>query len=105
MSEHPPVVTSTAIVGAGIAGMSAARMLVEHGHDVTVFEKSRGAGGRAARRRCDGFEFDHGAQYFTARSQVFRDHVHDWRQQGVVEEWIGTVVSLGANCERSTATW
>jgi predicted NAD/FAD-dependent oxidoreductase len=101
VSERSTVVTSTAIVGAGIAGMSAARMLVEHGHDVTVFEKSRGAGGRAARRRRDGFEFDHGAQYFTARSRVFRDHVNAWQQEGVVEEWSGKVVSLGTNEKRS----
>ncbi len=105
VSGHSPVVARTAIVGAGIAGMSAARKLAEERHDVTVFEKSRGAGGRAARRRRDGFEFDHGAQYFTARSRAFRDHVNAWRQEGVVEEWRGRIVSLGAGRERSTSAW
>ncbi len=38
---------STAIVGAGWAGMAAAVRLVEHGHDVTVFEAARTLGGRA----------------------------------------------------------
>ncbi|MCS6939773.1 MAG: FAD-dependent oxidoreductase [Roseiflexaceae bacterium] len=53
-----------AIVGAGMAGLSAARALRQRrpGLSVTIFEKSRGFGGRVATRRRDGFVFDHGAQ-------------------------------------------
>ena len=51
-----------AVVGAGLAGLSAARALADAGHAVVVFEKSRGAGGRTATRRGpDGLRFDHGA--------------------------------------------
>lgn len=50
------------VVGAGIAGLAAARALVERGCAVVVFEKSRGLGGRLATRRTrDGLEYDHGA--------------------------------------------
>ena len=62
---------TVAIVGAGIAGLVAARTLRDHGLDVRIFEKSRGVGGRMATRRTDDGSFDHGAQYFTARDGRF----------------------------------
>lgn len=40
-----------AIIGAGIAGITAARTLAKAGHHVHVFEKSRGAGGRMSTPR------------------------------------------------------
>ncbi len=55
-----------AIIGAGVAGLAAGQTLVRHGHTVTVYEKSRGLGGRVATRRVAGFRFDHGAQYLKA---------------------------------------
>lgn len=60
-----------AIVGAGMAGITAARTLKQAGHAVTVFEKSRGAGGRMATRETTHGTFDHGAQYFTVRDARF----------------------------------
>lgn len=61
-----------AVVGAGMAGIVAARTLAQAGCDVTVFEKSRGAGGRMATRRTDFGGFDHGAQFFTVRDERFQ---------------------------------
>lgn len=60
--------TMVVIVGAGMAGLAAAQVLQQHGVGCTIFEKSRGVGGRAATRRVDGFAFDHGAQYVKAPS-------------------------------------
>jgi len=64
-----------AIIGAGLAGLAAARTLVAHGVAVRLFDKGRGAGGRMATRRAEvdghAFAFDHGAQYLTARGKVF----------------------------------
>ena len=54
---------SVAIIGAGMSGLAAARVLSDAGYAVTIFEKSRGVGGRAATRRRAGFIYDHGAQY------------------------------------------
>lgn len=51
----------TIVIGAGIAGVTCARMLHEHGADVRVFEKSQGVGGRLASRRVDSVRFAHGA--------------------------------------------
>lgn len=50
-----------AVIGAGIAGLVAARDLSDAGHEVVVFEKSRGLGGRMAARRSEGGAVvDHG---------------------------------------------
>lgn len=71
---------TVAVVGAGIAGLTASRALRDHGLSVTVFEKSRGPSGRMSTRRVDGgrVQFDHGAQYFTARDPAFRRQVEGW---------------------------
>ncbi len=61
-----------AVIGAGIAGIACARTLVQAGHRVTVFEKSRGAGGRMATRDTAYGTFDHGTQYFTVRDDRLR---------------------------------
>jgi predicted NAD/FAD-dependent oxidoreductase len=57
-----------AIIGAGVAGLAAARALRQRRPElaITIYERSRGLGGRAATRRRDGFVFDHGAQYVKA---------------------------------------
>ena len=65
------VIRRVAIVGSGLAGLTAAILLQSHGHDVTVFEKSRGPGGRLAAKRVNGSSVDIGAQYFTARNPDF----------------------------------
>jgi renalase len=61
-----------AIIGAGMAGITAARTLTQAGHHVTVIEKSRGVGGRMSHRSTEFGGFDHGAQYFTVRDARFR---------------------------------
>ncbi len=84
-----------AVIGAGISGLTGARTLHDLGLEVTVFEKSRGPGGRTATRRADpGLSFDHGAQYFTARDPQFLRHVEAWIQQGIVAEWNGRIVTI-----------
>ena len=64
-----------AILGAGLAGISAARALIARGHAVTVFDKGRGPGGRLATRRMEAagrkLQFDHGAQYLRAEGAGF----------------------------------
>ncbi len=75
------------IVGAGIAGLRAARTLQEAGKAVVVLEKSRGLGGRAATKRLHGTHADHGAQYFTARNPRLQKQVDSWLETGVLEVW------------------
>lgn len=51
-----------AIVGAGMAGLGAARSLALSGHSVLLIEKSPALGGRVATRRVANCILDHGAQ-------------------------------------------
>ena len=51
------------IVGAGLAGAGIAYGLRDEPLEVTILEKSRGVGGRAATRRNKGCRYDHGANY------------------------------------------
>jgi predicted NAD/FAD-dependent oxidoreductase len=84
-----------AVIGAGISGLSCARVLADHGVGVTVLEKSRGVGGRMATRRSEtGVSFDHGAQYFTVRDERLQRFVNSWQDAGLVQRWAGRVVSL-----------
>ncbi len=89
--SQPPKI---GVVGAGITGLICARILQDHGLDVTIFDKGRAAGGRTSRRRADPFQFDHGAQYFTARDPVFRRYVESWRADGLVDRWQGRIVTI-----------
>lgn len=75
------------IVGAGLSGLMAAQSLTSSGHEVLVFDKGRGVGGRLATRRIGDATLDHGAQFFTVRSEEFASHVKTWLDAGVVHEW------------------
>lgn len=75
------------IVGAGIAGLSAASRFQEAGLKVKLVDKGRGIGGRMATRRFGGGVFDHGAQFFTVRDSRFAERVSAWRKQGLVHVW------------------
>ncbi len=82
--SHSPRI---AVIGAGISGLACATALVEAGLPVQVFEKSRGVSGRMSTRRADGWQCDHGAQYFTARDPVFRAEVQRWIAAGAAALW------------------
>jgi predicted NAD/FAD-dependent oxidoreductase len=84
-----------AVIGAGMAGLSCATHLQEHGMQVTVFEKSRGPAGRMSTRRGEGWQCDHGAQYFTASDPGFRAALAGWQQAGAAALWTPRLQVLG----------
>ena len=75
------------VIGAGLAGLTAAGRLATGGDDVVVFDKGRTPGGRMATRRIGAATLDHGAQFFTVRSPVLGALVDGWTADGLVTEW------------------
>jgi len=92
------VTTPIAIIGTGIAGLSAAQALHAAGHEVQLFDKSRGSGGRMASRRSEGGALDLGAQYFTARDRRFVETVQQWHARGWVAEWTPSLFNYQEGC-------
>ena len=84
-----------AIVGAGITGLVAARRLADAGRRPTIFEKSRGPGGRAATRRIEGGTVDHGAPHLNADDDAVL--LEDARAVATPGGWIGmpTMSAIG----------
>lgn len=84
-----------AIIGSGISGSNLAYNLSQtHKANITVFEKSRGFGGRMATRYNDKYSFDHGTQYFTAKSKEFKNFLESFINKGLVKEWSGKFITL-----------
>ncbi len=79
--------TEILILGAGMAGLSAATELQRAGRRVLVLDKSRSVGGRMATRRLGEAVFDHGAQFMTARSARFQGMLGGLVEDGAVVEW------------------
>ncbi|AOM83905.1 NAD(P)/FAD-dependent oxidoreductase [Salisediminibacterium beveridgei] len=77
------------IIGAGMAGLTAAHQLKQEGYEVTVFEKSTSPGGRMATRRVGNGRMDHGAVFFTVRTEAFQKQVDEWVNEGAARHWFG----------------
>lgn len=82
-----------AIIGAGISGLAAGRELAKAGHEVVIFEKSRGFGGRMATRysgKNDASRLDHGTGYLQPEHTLFKAFAEELQAKGIVEPWNGT---------------
>ena len=84
-----------AVVGAGIAGIACARVLVEYGHEVVVLDRGKVPGGRMASRRfgtrdTDSRYTDLGASYFTVTDAGFGAVVQNWQRVDLAREWTDT---------------
>lgn len=65
----------TIIVGAGLAGLTCAKVLRERGAEVAVFEASDGVGGRVRTDERDGFLLDRGFQVYFTSYPVSKRHL------------------------------
>lgn len=105
------------VVGAGLAGIAAARALVAAGQTVRVLDRGHRVGGRMGARTVDGRAVDVGASYFTvpepdpepdpdadthrreagaaAAARAFADVVADWERRGVARRWTDTFATAG----------
>ncbi len=78
------------VVGAGLTGIMATRTLREKGiESILLLDKSSSVGGRLATRRLGEALVDHGAQFLTVRTALFRKSVDQWLQAGLIKRWFG----------------
>lgn len=75
-----------AIIGAGITGISLANML-KGKVNLSIFEKSRGLGGRMATRRANPYQFNHGTQYFKIENKEFKDFLYPLIKNKIIKPW------------------
>ncbi len=78
--------TKIAIIGGGFAGLVMANLLKNQA-EITVFEKSRGVGGRMATRYVGDWEFDHGAPFFTVKTEEFKSFLRPLMLKNLVTPW------------------
>ncbi len=96
--------TNILIIGAGLSGLMTATTLRQRGdeRDILIVDKGRSVGGRLATRRIGPGRADHGAQFFTVRSDKFQDHVDRWQKDGLIYAWSsGWAHELGAGSAES----
>ncbi|TVP42583.1 MAG: FAD-binding protein [Gemmatimonadales bacterium] len=80
------------VIGAGMAGLTAARILEDHGLSARILDKGRVPGGRiSTRTSSEGWSMDHGAPFFTARDPAFRRQVEAWAAAGIAAPWTGRI--------------
>ena len=68
---------SAIVVGAGVAGLTAAYKLADQGFDVTVVEKEKAVGGLAKSWEYNGFHFDVGPHRFHTDDKVVESFILD----------------------------
>lgn len=95
-----------AIIGAGLTGLMTATLLerkfAELGQALTIdiFEKSAGVGRLATRYKSPNpkqdrhYQFEFGAQFFTAKSREFQQFLAPWIESGTVTPWHAKVATL-----------
>lgn len=76
-----------AIVGAGMTGCLLANFLGSANIDVSIFEKSRGCGGRASTKQIDWGQFDLGATIVPAYKANFIDFMQGLCNQNIASKW------------------
>jgi|GEM_PF-4355492 hypothetical protein len=76
-----------AIVGAGITGCLLANFIESKSVDVSIFEKSRGCGGRASTKQTDWGQCDLGATVMLAQKVGFIDFMQRLCDEDIVSQW------------------
>jgi renalase len=97
---------TVAVIGAGLAGVVVAKALdALPGVNVTIFDKSRGMGGRMSTRRSETHSFDHGVPFFTARDPEFVDFLQTHIASGHLADWRPQVVTLALGEKAYRRMW
>lgn len=86
------ITSDVLVIGAGMAGLAAARSLKDSNLHATLVDKGRGVGGRVATRRLGERDaprgrWDHGAQFATFRSSRLLDQLKAWNTLPSLHPW------------------
>lgn len=73
-----------AIIGAGLSGSNIYHPLKTDNNNITIFEKSRGAGGRCSTRYLNDKLIDHGTPFFKVKDQQFKEFCDDQVYQNIL---------------------
>ena len=76
-----------AIVGAGMTGCLLAKFLDNESLDVSIFEKSRGCGGRASTKQTDFGQCDLGATIVPVQKSGFASFLQELSNKNIVSKW------------------
>ena len=94
MNNSKLIKTDYIIIGSGLSGLTIANFLSKNGLKTIVVDKGFKVGGRMShgvinRNEVDGndFEYDHGAQFFTARSEEFKKEIIVWLKNKWIKKW------------------
>ncbi|MDB9891062.1 NAD(P)-binding protein [Alphaproteobacteria bacterium] len=82
-----PALFDLLVLGSGVAGLAAARLAKNDGKSVLVIDKGRRLGGRVSTKRQDGFVFNHGAQFVTAKGTEFANLLDMAKVAGNIKDW------------------
>lgn len=93
-----------AIIGAGISSITIAQNLKKNA-TVSIFEKSKSVGGRMAFRRSTPYEFDHGAQFFTAKGTIFKNFIKPLIKENIIKRWDARFAEFIDNKILRTISW
>jgi predicted NAD/FAD-dependent oxidoreductase len=83
-----------AIIGAGLSGLTCAKILQNKGFQVLVLDKSRGVGGRLATRRLHNTTVDHGLPYLLNQGELSKKLIQELTEQNILQLWPGEVYEL-----------
>jgi len=84
---------NVAIIGAGFAGLSAAKVLREFGHGVTVFERAPDVGGVwSATRRYPGLETQNTRDTYSLSDFPLPKHYPEWPKGEQVQSYLASYV-------------
>ncbi len=81
--------SSFCVIGSGISGATIANLLNKK-HNVELYDKARGLGGRSSFKRLDKIRgFDHGTQYFSPKTPEFKKFTKKLIEKKILKIWEG----------------
>ncbi|MDC0585626.1 NAD(P)-binding protein [Candidatus Pelagibacter sp.] len=88
--------SSYCVIGSGISGATIANLLSKK-NSVDLFDKARGPGGRSSFKRLDKIRgFDHGTQYISPKSALFKKFIKELIKKKILKNWSGKHLFLNS---------